>query len=328
VKKVELTLVFTIGIGACTAGSKVPTSEPDSIEISLLSGESPMPATITDIGLFSENDINKPSYRLVEYDVRVPLWSDGAKKKRFIYLPAGKTLSFETSKNPSYQSFTYPIGTTFVKHFAVDDGKNAPIETRIITLKDNNKWAFATYVWSDTEPASLNKRPRKVTRSGADFRIPSEEECRMCHTEERTILGFNAPQLDRLGQDDMPQIDRLITSKVITDDARGPISQLKLDDPRDTSISINRRTRAYMDVNCGTCHNPKGPEKVNRINLRLDAQDTRLVAEKKIVPGKPDESLIWQIMTRDKDRMPYLNLRIDTLGAELIRSYIENGDKN
>lgn len=312
-----------VGLTAgCQAGSRLDSTEKSPVELALISGAVPMPSTLGETKIFRDNDPSKPDRSLVPYDVRVALWSDGAFKSRYIYLPPGSALKLDSAKNPRYQSFNFPVGTTLVKHFSSAEQGGIPVETRVMTLKENNKWSFATYVWADDGTMTLNKRPRKVTRAGAEYRIPSEDECKMCHTAERPVLGFQAPQLDRENKSGTSQLEQLVRARVIDKESVEGIAALRLDDPSNNSLSIDKRTRAYMDVNCGTCHNPSGEVKAKKFDFRLETQDTRLLAEKKVVPGKPDESVLWQIVTRDQNRMPYLSLRTDPLGAELIRSYI------
>jgi len=49
----------------------------------------------------------------------------------------------------------------------------------------------------------------------------------------------------------------------MTDDAHAP----KNADWRDTHQPLDARARAYLDINCGHCHNPKGAGKHHGIGF-------------------------------------------------------------
>ena len=68
----------------------------------------------------------QPSPALIPYGVNSPLWSDNAKKTRWISVPnaSGKTTGFDpVSEQITFRStgaFAFPAGTVFVKHFELD----------------------------------------------------------------------------------------------------------------------------------------------------------------------------------------------------------------
>lgn len=47
------------------------------------------PATIADYGFFADAPGQHPAAGVTPYRIQTPLWSDGADKLRFVYLPAG-----------------------------------------------------------------------------------------------------------------------------------------------------------------------------------------------------------------------------------------------
>ena len=70
--------------------------------------------------------------------------------------------------------------------------------------------------------------------------------------------------------------------------------------------SIDKRARAYLDVNCAHCHNPKGPANTSGLFLEFNQTDPRHIGIFKppvaagrgsgshqfnIVPGDPDASI-------------------------------------
>ena len=307
-------------LSGCNSGGSGETSA-SAIQGALASAEKEFPKTLAETNLFLDVAKVKPTEVVVPFKVKVPLWSDGAEKNRFIFVPPGQKLSHLRETG----AFNYPVGTTLVKHFTTDTVPPENIETRVMTKKDDGNWKFVTYVWNDNGIAEANLRPRKVTKGGKEYRIPSEQECQMCHGEgeKANVLGFTTKQINFETDVALNQIDALEQYGFFEQTANELKSQKALDNPKDSLLSINARARSYMDVNCGVCHNPDGPEKANLLDMRLDAIDTKLVAEEKIIPGKPADSLLWKLISAETERMPLISLRPDPEGVEVMRQYIE-----
>ena len=96
-------------------------------------------------------------------------------------------------------------------------------------------------------------------------------------------------------------------------------------DPSDTKLSTSLRARAYMDLNCSTCHNPKGSETFLDYSLATglttDYPPT-LLDFQRVIPGDPEHSVIWQKYTDPLYRMPPLSLVQDPLALSLLRDWI------
>src|SRR5690606_3440737 len=127
------------------------------------------------------------------FSPQYPLWSDGAAKARWVYLPPGTSIDWTV---PGAKDI--PVGTKFWKEFAFDCSK---VETRFLWKTGPGEWTFASYVWNaegtDARKAPDEGVPRVAAIApGKDHSIPSTDECRACHDSGRTeILGFNALQL-------------------------------------------------------------------------------------------------------------------------------------
>jgi hypothetical protein len=273
------------------------------------------PATLDDTSLFLDNQGKVPVTALTPYEVRVPLWSDGAHKQRYIFVPPNETVKV----NPTTFELDFPVGTTLVKYFAAANPADASVETRVITKKDDGQWHFATYVWDAAKgSAALNKNPRKVPGPDGDYRIPSEAECKTCHANGTKPLGFTLAQVK--------DIEKLVETVKFDQPLEVLRAAPHLDDVGDEALPLMTRARTYMSVNCSPCHNPDGPDKANKMDFRLGVSeaDTHVVSEGKLVPGDRANSILWQkISAQDKDRMPPVSLRADPTAVDLLGKAID-----
>jgi hypothetical protein len=123
------------------------------------------------------------------------------------------------------------------------------------------------------------------------------------------------------------QLDRLVRLGVLQ-------APLKSQPPFSTSAgSLGERARAYLHVNCSSCHRPSGPGR-GTLDLRFDASlaDSGLCGEsmldqpaRLIVPGNRQRSLLHQrVLRRDQGGMPPLaSSLVDTTGERLLGRFID-----
>jgi len=119
-------------------------------------GTTPLPATLSATGIFSNTASLTPSTKLIPYSINAPFWSDGALKSRWAVIPDSTTVGFAPTGE-----WTFPAGSVLVKHFelAADDTNSAihrRLETRLL-IKMASGGAFgATYKWrEDNSDADL-----------------------------------------------------------------------------------------------------------------------------------------------------------------------------
>jgi len=111
-------------------------------------------------------------------------------------------------------------------------------------------------------------------------------------------------------------------------------------DWRDIAQPLAARARAYLDVNCGHCHNPNGPADTTALDLTIFAADDRHLGMCKppvaagrgtgdhlfdIVPGKPDDSILPYRMTSSEPGVMMPEQGRNTThreGVALIREWI------
>jgi hypothetical protein len=210
------------------------------------------------------------------------LWSDGATKRRWLYIPPGSAID---AANPARWEF--PIGTKLWKEFA----HGRPIETRFIERLADGAWRYATYVWNE-EGTQATLAPEEGFKAlpvaGAPagrYRVPARADCRVCHDGARVpVLGASALQL-------APELGALVARAWL----RNLPPALLEHPPRIAAASaLERAALGYLHANCGHCHNdtPAAPP----VDLVLDQQ-----AEK---PGAGLRERLSLVLERMRTRAP------------------------
>ena len=270
-----------------------------------------------------------------------PLWSDGARKRRWIALPEGEVIAFDPT-----EAWTFPVGTALVKHFELETapGEVRRLETRVL-LRHTTGWQGYTYRWNDAQDdADLLTTSETGTFGGQSWYFPSSADCLACHTEQAgRVLGARTLQLNR----DHPYPGRTDNQLRawnhigLFDRDIGNVAQYgALPDPRDGSRPLAGRARSYLDANCAQCHRPGGPAPVD-LDLRsgIPAADMHALGvppvsgtsmvpgSLRIAPGRKEMSVVWELMGRTGGgRMPLLaTSRVDGEALELIGAWIDAG---
>lgn len=315
------------------------------------SGAPSLPATLSATGVFTDLSALTPAPGLIEYDLNVPFWSDGAVKRRWIGLPGSTTIGFAAGGN-----WSFPVGTVLVKHFemALDEsrpGTRRRLETRIL-INDGATWQGFTYRWNsvgseaqllagrETEVLTI-RDPAGVERDQL-YTYPSRSDCLQCHTAAAgRALGVRTRQLNR--EFGFPEAldNQLHTWNHIAlfDRDIGAAAQYgALPALADSDAPIADRARAWLDVNCSQCHQPDGPTGLS-LDLRADVATAAMnavgvtptvgdlgIADAAIImPGSREQSVLWERIRRlDGFRMPPLaSHRVDDEGAELVGQWID-----
>jgi len=218
------------------------------------------PDSLMDTGLYEPGRPGVVDPRNRPFSPQYPLWTDGASKARWIYLPPGQAID-----TTDVHEWDYPVGTKLWKEFAFS-GRKA--ETRFLWKAAPGQWVFASYVWNADGTAATRApddgAPGAVEIAPGRFHsIPSVDQCRACHVSDRTqVLGFNALQLstDRdpnaiHGEPLRPGMTTLETlnAEGLLQPAR---PELVSSPPRIAARSAEERTvLGYLAGNCGACHN-------------------------------------------------------------------------
>ena len=125
------------GAGAC-ADCAIEDAVPAIVDAPL----DEVPATLVATGLCADAACTAITPGVREFAPRWQLWSDGAEKRRWIWLPVGATID---TTDTDYWRF--PIGTKLWKEFGCGETR---VETRYIvkTGPEEDDWIFVPYAWN------------------------------------------------------------------------------------------------------------------------------------------------------------------------------------
>src|SRR5262249_39401248 len=151
------------------------------------------PKLLSETGLYAKGGGLSVDARNRPYSPQYPLWSDGAGKERWVFLPPGAPIDIT-----NLDAWVFPVGTKFWKEFTFNGRR---VETRFLWRASDRGWVFASYKWNDAQNdaalASVDG-DMAIAEIAPNKRhsIPSIEECRACHDSSGSeVLGFNALQL-------------------------------------------------------------------------------------------------------------------------------------
>lgn len=314
--------------------------------------DEPFPTKLSQWHLFTGDPAAlKPNAGVVPYDINTPLFSDYATKYRFVWMPAGTSATYNDS-----DTFEFPVGTIFAKTFAFPDadrgGRQRIIETRLL-VHAKSGWVGLPYVWNAAQSdAVLEVAADPVTvhwvhpsgkRFTIDYVIPNTNQCKGCHDKSKVMVPIG-PKARNLNKDFSyadGRANQLAYWTKVGYLKGAPAQAPKLavwDDP--ASGTLDQRARAYLEMNCGHCHNPQGPANTTGLYLTAAQADPMRLGLCKVpvsagqgsgdllfdvVQGKPEESILVHRMesTTPKIMMPELGrTMIHQEGIALIRQWI------
>ncbi len=302
------------------------------------------PRRLSETGLFASTAKHSPAPGVVPYEINAALWSDGAQARHLLALP-GK-IGF----TPAKSNWKLPDGSAVVRTLELPTSLGPRrIETQLM-YRERGEWRFYTYAWNAEQTDADLVPPNGETRilpgpAGTRWQFPSRSECTVCHTPQTEFVnGLSTAQLNRdfdyspLGGRVENQITAMAARKLFEPELSQPIADLpRKTDPKNPTLPLEARARAYFDTQCSHCHRFLGVggraafqlletlpiEKTGLINGRplvpLLGPDARVV-----VPGKPEQSeLFHRVSLKEGGRMPLIgSQQVDAVGVELIREWI------
>lgn len=234
---------------------------------------------------------------VVPYDLNAALFTDYAFKLRAFYVPAGKQITYKADG-----ILEFPVGSAIMKTFyypkatgtdtaytavarqtqttqgaSIDLATHYLVETRVLVLQADGKWAGIPYVWdADQKDATLTIGGKDVNlelvastgNEKFSYGVPGAGACVQCHawqsaggdakgTVGSLPIGPKARNLNRSyayaagnTQNQLSYLDGQKLLSGFTGLANAPVNA----DYRDATQSMEARAKAYLDGNCAHCH--------------------------------------------------------------------------
>jgi hypothetical protein len=312
-------------LGDAAAPSDAPVPDGAAADASL------MPASLEDTGLYADFAAGTLAPGIVEFVPAHHLWSDGAAKRRFFYLPPGTQI--DTSDMDFWR---FPVGTKVWKEFTA---AGVRVETRLLykTGPQSYDWFMMAYAWNVEQTATTAATIDVEDALGTTHDIPAPHQCLKCH--DRTpdiVLGVSALQLAH-DQGDLT-LASLVADGRLTAAPAGPLVI-----PGD---AIAVAALGYLHANCGNCHNPHS-DVAGSVGLRtwltVDAlgavgatatyqtavgqvqQKPVTGATAIIEPGNPEQSAVHvRMASREAIAMPPVaSERVDDVGLAAVDAWID-----
>ncbi|HKY35735.1 MAG TPA: hypothetical protein VJN18_07350 [Polyangiaceae bacterium] len=185
------------------------------------------------------------------FEPKYPLWSDGAAKDRYIYIPRCSTID-----TTDMDHWRFPVGTRLWKHFTVGANSAAQrVETRMLHRHGPGEadWLYAAYQWDISAPddpsMAISVPAGVINANGTMHDIPGLGQCTNCHDKlSEKVLGFGAFQLSHAGQG--LTIERISNLGWLTTPAPEGFEV--------PGTPVQQAALGYLHGNCGGCHNSNG----------------------------------------------------------------------
>ncbi|THD77340.1 MAG: hypothetical protein E7812_15500 [Phenylobacterium sp.] len=334
-------------------GAAPAPSTNGGVALDRLMDAAPAP-TLDAYRLFADAGARTPNAGLTPYALNTPLFSDYAVKQRYLYLPPGVKARYRPTG-----VLDLPVGAILVKTFAYPadfrrpDDKLRFVETRLLIHRKSG-WTALAYVWNDDQTQAVLKRAGKrldvdfLDAKGqaqhVDYKVPNQNQCKECHALSGVLtpIGPKARNLNgdyAYAEGTENQLAHWTRLGLLAG-APAPAAAPRTAVWTDASEPLAARARAYLDGNCGHCHNARGAASNTGLFLTLEeARPSVLGIGKRpvaagrgsggllfdIAPGDPDGSILVHRMesTEPGVTMPELSRSlVHQEGVDLVRAYV------
>ena len=241
---------------------------------------------------FFEGDMKnlQPAYGVIPYKPNSELFTDYAKKARFVWMPAGTNATYVADDSP----LDFPVGAVLIKNFYYDEAlpgnTRRIIETRLLikvsegieetdSTPADSGWKLFDYIWNDEQTDALlnvsgagHTVPISFVVNGetksTNYWIPSDGQCFTCHKSNPELTPFGevkvpiGPKPQNLnftydyGTSQQNQLEKWQAFGYLDNSVPGSI--VSTVDYTDASQPLELRARSYLDANCAHCHKTGG----------------------------------------------------------------------
>ena len=325
----------------------------NAVSLDAILSETP-PKELSQFGFFADMAAQRPADGVVPFKLNTPLYSDGAVKMRFVFVPPGKQAKYDAD-----EAFDFPVGSALVKTFTFPADYRAPdkdlriIETRLLLHREDG-WHALAYVWNDEQSeATLKIAGARTDISTIDatgaplsftYAVPNKNQCKGCHAIGGAVMPIG-PKARNINGDyayadgSANQLDRWTALGMLAG-APAAADAPAVPDFLDAAAPLDARARAWLDVNCAHCHRAEGPASNSGLFLTYGEKEPvrygvnkRPVAAGKgsggrqfdIAPGDPDGSiLVYRVDSVEPGvMMPELGRHLhDPAAVALLREWI------
>ena len=352
---------FLVSLAASLISVKAGLASPSS-ERAYLDPLRPPAKWLSEYRFFSDIERQIPNPGVVPYELNTPHFADYATLRRYLWLPEGRKISVGED-----HSLAYPIGATLILNVSYQQGvenrelsvSEQLVESRLL-YRGSEGWRAAHYIWDEAlSDAKLTAAGGKVAVNWEDssgqlkghrYRVPNRNQCQQCHEydDKMSPLGpIKVAHLNRSmgeGEEVVNQLDLWRDLGLIeglgNESCRDLPRTAVWNDP--ASGSLDDRARAYLDMNCASCHRPGGLAYTSGLDLRANQVEPLRYGVLKvpvaagrgigkmrfsIVPGVPEKSmLLHRLSVTDPGiRMPIVGRSlVHKEGVELIREWIRS----
>lgn len=354
--------VLALVLPAVTVFTGCSSNQESTVKVDEVSRESNAenrPKLLSSFGLWEGPAAEqRPAEGVLAYDLNSPLFSDYAYKFRFVKLPPGESAQYTES-----EVLDFPVGTVIAKTFGYPDDMRDPespvhlVETRILIHQEDG-WVGYPYLWNEEQTDATLKLTGKMvdvdwihTDGNArtvNYIVPNANQCKGCHENvDKGIqpIGPRARHLnkdfvyhDGITENQLAHWTRLGALEGAPEDPNHAERLAVWDD--ESTGTVEERARAWLEINCAHCHNPNGPARTSGLQLSHDVTLPSVYGVYKtpvaaghgsgglrfgIVPGKPEESILYYRISSDHPgvMMPELGKRlVHKEGTELVRQWI------
>lgn len=293
-----------------------------------------------------------PVSGVLPYEPITPLFTDYAKKSRFVWMPSGVKANYVDDD----KILDLPVGSVIVKTFYYDNvlpnDVTKIMETRLMIRKSTG-WIFAEYVWNEEQTEAVLDMDgsyqniswmQNGTQMSANYRFPSGTECLICHkfNTNPIPIGIKPQHLNKSLQyadGEMNQLQKWVSVGYLN----GPIPNdiLTVVDYKDESKPLRDRLRSYLDMNCAHCHAENShcdyrpmrlafSETALSVNMGLCVTPDEFIEASLIniiTPGNVSKSMMHFRLasTEESNRMPLLGRSlVHQEGVDLLTQYIQS----